>query len=70
MHLKKGTTSCSKKLVCLKMSCESVFEGQEYNGLSLKDCFVKGFGEEVFRMSRDYSNCCGRLAKWKKSCNF
>ena len=47
------------------MSCESVFEGQEYNGLSLKDCFVKGFGEEVFHMSRDYSNSCGRLTKWK-----
>ena len=42
-----------------------LFEGREFDGLTLKECFVKGYGEETFRLSRSYSNALVGLARWK-----
>ena len=39
-----------------------IFEGEEVNNLSLKECFIKKFGEEAFSLTRQYESCCLRLA--------
>ena len=42
-----------------------VFEGEEVNNLSLNGCFIKKFGEDAFKLTRQFESCCFRLARYK-----
>ena len=42
-----------------------VFEGEEFENVSLRKCFIKKFGEEVVTSSRQYESCCLKLARYK-----
>ena len=52
------------------MSHQRVFEGQEFQCLSLKDCFVKRYGEGTFHFVRRYETVSKCYSKWKNNVLF
>ena len=47
-----------------------VFEGEEFDHLTLRESFMRRFGKESFGLCRKYESTCLKLAQVKNHCVF
>ena len=47
-----------------------IFTGEEYQNLSLRECFIKKLDTESFRLAREYESACVKLSRYKNHCIF
>ena len=67
-RFKKNFCFCPVSIVfCrgIRISLIMIFTGEDYEKLSLRECFLKKSGEKGFRLARDYEGTCLKLSRIK-----